>query len=473
MSTLEQSQAILDTLRADLKREKEAVIALLKRPRIAAWQAIDLKKNKALLAGVGIDPAAIDAALIDYQQQAKKIGKQICDFANEIGNQQADLIGHPDPDLALAKAVELQKKIQCLTAMHEELLTCILPFMEADKLLRQQLAIKPMLAIARFLSPGRKEFFSAGLETLALLIPNTGEEGSKSLQEFHQEPPRLEARFQRLDITRLPRLVEEILFQYIEEAVAATKEIGIFLQTVNDRVARELLSIGAIERNLSALQSENTADLLDGITVQANQVANLLSSLYHKRHLKATMTTIHEALEFLNVFSLLLKNRVIPELQQEVATPGAPLLPATIAATMTRSFFTGATGIIRSLKLMIASLTGKAAINDIELQLTLEQAIMNCKVFYGKSREDLKKMQYYIDSMVGHYPRPFPYNDLCKLTKSTLTAYGEGVEKFIQGYEIPKEMRPLNTGESPTKVGLLATAITRHKTVFQKANNEE
>jgi hypothetical protein len=309
--------------------------------------------------------------------------------------------------------------------------------------------------------------------TLSLIDADLSEKGGViPLSEMIQEPSRLEARFQRLDVTKLPRIVEEILFCYIDDAIAASKEIGIFLNTVNERMARELQSICAIKRDLDALNAENPAALLNGIILQASVVANLISALYHKRQIKDTIATVNEALEVLNVFHLLLKNRLIPILQKEVEAPGSVLNPITIASRMTKSFFMGATGIIRSLKLMMTSLTGQAAINEIELQVTLEKGIANCKAFYGKTPDDLKKIKFYIDSLVGHYQKPFPYNDLYKLIKTTLAAYGDEVEKFIQGYSIPKDILTMTTADIPAKAGKLTAAIIKHKNTFQKANSD-
>lgn len=136
---------------------------------------------------------------------------------------------------------------------------------------------------------------------------------------------------------------------------------------------------------------------------------------------------------------------------------------------MTRSFFEGTSGIIRSLKLMMKSLQGQGAISEIELQLILEKGISNCKTFCGGSRHDLDKTKVYIDSLVGHFPKPFPYNDLFKLTKTTLLSYGEEVEKFIADHEIPKEQQ-IKMASSPTKAGGLIAAINKYNATFQKAN---
>lgn len=474
INELEQTKNILEAIRLDLKREKESVVAILKDPKVAAWQAIDLTKNQAVLAQIGIDPAAIGTTLAEYPKQARKIGKQIADWGNEVSNQLADLIAHPEPKTALPAARRLEEKCRGITAMKEALLAHSSQLIRADQILRQQLNLKAMLAIAKLLPTSKKDLFEGGLATFSLLIGDAGQkDGSQTLAEMMQEPAQLEVRFQRLDITKLPRIVEEILFHHVDEAVHAAQEISVFLDTINGHLSREAKTVAVIEQNLNALLPLSTAALFNGIVEQAALLANLVVSLYHKRKVKDSLATVNEALEFLNSFHLLLKNKLIASLQREVEAPGSALNPITIASKMTRSFFMGAKGILRSLKLMMNSLTGQGAINEAELQLTLEKGIANCKYFYGKTHGDLKKIKLYIDNLVGHYSKPFPYNDLVKLTKTALSSYGEEVEKFIQGYDIPREMQTLTTVEIPAKVGKLIAAIAKHKKAFEKANADQ
>ncbi|MDD5759025.1 MAG: hypothetical protein PHI06_08065 [Desulfobulbaceae bacterium] len=474
MTELEQTKGILEAIRTNLKREKDSVIAILKDPKVAEWQSIDLVKNKLLLVQVGIDPALISKTLRDYPKQAKKIGKQISDWSNEVANQLADLIAHPEPSQALSAAKKLEAKTAAITGMKEELLAHSSQLIRADQVLRQQLQIKPLLAIAKCLTPGKRELFDGGLETLSLLLKGIGQEdGVKTFAELLQEPAILEASFQRLDIAKLPRIVEEILFHHIGEAVCTAKGIALFLDLVNERMESELKSITVIEQGLQALLTENTAALLSGIIEQGKLLGALVVGLYHKRQLKDSLAKVNEALDLLSIFHRLLKNKLLVSLQKEVTVPGSALNPITISTRMTRSFFVGAAGFLRSFKLMVKSLKGQGAINEAELQLTLENGINNCKYFYGGSHADLRKIKIFIDSLVGHYPKPFPYNDLCKLTKATLSAYGDEVEKFLFDYEISKEMQSSTTVAIPTKAGKLIAAIAKHNTVFAKANLEQ
>ncbi len=303
------------------------------------------------------------------------------------------------------------------------------------------------------------------MSTLLLLVPDAGE--GNGLNELQREPVQLETRFQRLDVTRLPRLAEEIIFQHIEAAMALCREIGHYLDTVTERLLREIEAITALEKGIAALRPENPARLISGMVQQAGFAGNLISALYHKRQLKDTLSTVVEALDGLRTLHLLLKTKILPDLQQEAEIAGSIINPATIAGRMTHSFFLGAQGIIRSFKLMLGSLTGKSGINEIELQLLLEQGIKHCKTFHGTSQGELKALRNYIDSLINQYQKPFPYNELSRLVKKTLSVYGEEVEKFIQDYEVPAELHGHRQG---AMVGLLLTAIAKHRAVFQKAN---
>lgn len=470
MPQLENATTILNTLRSDLKREKEALVTLLKDPKITDWNTIDCKKYRPLLNSAGIDIDAIDTSLSSYQQQAKKIGKQIADWNIEIGNQLADCIDSSSPDTALASAQKLAAKILGLATMKDELQTNIRPLMTADHCLRQQLAIDPLITIAKLVAPAKKDQIHTGAAILSLLIGKDDDKnGGINLLTLRQEPERLEARFKRLIITKLPRLVEEILFHHIENTLSANREIKIFLDNIVERMDREIATITSIERDLPAIQSESPTGMIKGILAQGQILANLLSTLYHKQNLQGIITTASTSLESINIFCSVLKSRIIPALQKEVELAGSPLNPISMSTKMTRSFFEGTGGIIRSLKLMMTSLKGQEAVNEIELQQILEKGIINCKTFFGDSREEQIKIKYYIDAMVGLYPKPFPYNDLFKLAQTTLLSYGEEVEKFISDHELPKDMQ-IKITPPPTKAGALITAINKYKITFQKAN---
>lgn len=470
MSQLETATTILNALKSDLKLEKEAMITLLKDPKITDWNTIECKKYRALFDSIGIEIDTISASLNNCQQQATKISKQLNAWNVEIGNQLADCIDSSTPEAALASAQKLAEKVLDLGAMKEELQAAIRPLLLANKCLLQQLGIVPLITIAKIVAPGKKDQIIAGAAILPFLTEKAvGKEEGQNILSLRMEPERLEARFHRLVITKLPRMIEEVLFYHVENTLLANREIKTFLDNLAGRMEREITIIAAIDKELRSIQTATPSSLLKGILAQGQIMATLLSSLYHKQNLPSIIATASDALDSINTLCSIMKNRLIPSLQKEVEQIGSPLNPISISSRMTRAFFEGTGGIIRSLKLMMKSLKGQEAVNELELQQILEKGIINCKTFYGKSPDESKKMGLYIESMVGHYPKPFPYNDLFKQAQLTLFAYGEEVENFIMGQEIPKDIQ-LKITPPPARIGGLITAINKYKITFQKAN---
>ena len=466
MSAIEQAKGILDALRVELKQEKEAVLALLREPRVTDWQGVDLKHHRPLFDTLGIDSLAIGQALADYPAQAREISRRLAALGNEIGNQWADLMDCRDPDAALARVQELAGRCR-LANFREGLQVSLDRLFDAHRELRQHLDLSSIINLARNMGLGKKELFPEGMSTLLLLSPEAG--ADEGLDGLRREPGELEIRFQRLEVTRLPRLAEEIVFAHIEAAMALCREIGHYLDTVAERLLGEIEAIAALERGIAALKPENPARLVAGIAQQAGLAANLISALYHKRQLKDTLATVVEALDALKGLHLLLATKILPGLQQEATAADSLVNPVTIAGRLTRSFFLGPQGIIRSFKLMLGSLTGKTGINEVELQLLLEEAIRHCKIFSGSARGESKAMQDYIDSLVGQHQKPFPYHELTRLTRRAIIVYGAAVEKFIHEYEVPPEM---HSHRQAARVGGLLDGVARHRAVFQKVNAE-
>ena len=122
------------------------------------------------------------------------------------------------------------------------------------------------------------------------------------------------------------------------------------------------------------------------------------------------------------------------------------------------------------MKLMFKSLSGDAAINQVELQLILEKAINNCGIFYGKSPKDVKELAAFIDSLIKQFSRPFPYDNIFLLVKQAIATYGTNVERFIKQYNTKKEFQAISKADIPSTFGKLATALLAKRSTFAKAN---
>jgi len=473
MTKLETAKQQLSESRAYLKNGKARAHRLLRDPAAAAWKEIGLKEHSVTMQMLGVKAVDIEQSLAAAAAAAKKIAKHITACDNEIGNQLADLLTKPNPDKALEAASRLDARCRELDPMLAELTRNTEVMTAATAALTASLDLKHLIPLARHLVSGRKSLFDSGLEVYALIARDRGEHNGgtgKGLHALCRDARQLTSRFQRTDIPKLPRIAEDIFFHYLDIGARTTTEVQTFLDNIEERVRAELDSVALLEGKLSNLAGRPLPELLEGVRALAMELKEIISAFHHRKQLKDNLDAAAEALEYLNVFHLALKNKIGAGLEQKVTEQGSPLNPVTAAAKNTKAFFVGAKGLIRSVKLMVHSLKGSGAVNEVELQLILETAINRCKTFYEKTPRDSRKMQEFINELVGRYPKPFPYQDLAAIIKETVTSYGAEVVLFIKHYRVKAEFQSMTDVPLPVTMGQLTKKIIGRNKTFKKAN---
>lgn len=444
---------------------------MLKDPKVSDWQHISLQKNAFILKSIGASVPEIVKTLKTYPKIAKEISKNISQWDNEARNQLADLIGCKDTKKALEKALALEALSGELENLKSKLQQQISIFLDTNRLIKDSLTLKALVPIAEASPETKSNLFTIGLETLSFMSDEIGSDPSqKSVEQLLLEANKLEARFAHIDMPKVPRLAEEVIFHHISLGITTTKEIITFIESLKGRLAGETNALERIKIALAGLYTLDSKEILPGLQIQASALAVLITGLYQKRQLKENTATISGTLELLNIYQLTLKNKLLPSISDEVDTHTSKLNPTSISAKRTKNFFIGAKGIIRSVKLMVTSLKGHQAINEIELQVILETAIKRCSVFYGQSSKDVKKLHDFIHSLVESFTRPFPYDDIFSITKDTIAQYGNEIERHMKNYTIPAELKSLTTTTLPNTFGGLYKKISDKKTAFKKAN---
>ncbi len=474
MSDLEQAKLLLNNTRNYLKQSKTEIYNILKDQKVTIWKDLDLAPHSDVLETVGISAKSIKKALLEYPSAAKKISKQITIWNNEIGNQQADLIGKADHKTILAAAQKIEQTSQSLETLKDDLLRHIIILQEADKKLRQCLSVKEIVGLALILSEKHRKLFTIGLELFNLISNDLSKDASntKTIEDVINQAKTLETRFEHIEIIGLPRLTEEVLFRYVDLGSSTTKLVKTFVEKFNSRLSNEFGAIKSIDQALIAMQNESVPTLLSGITAQSKKLSSLICGFYHKRQLKGNLTAIDQTLELLNVYQLTLKNKIIKSIPLQIEDPQSKINHVAIASKMTKTFFLGAKGIVRSVKMMVTSLKGEEAINEIELQLILESTITKCSAYSGSSSSKKQNMDIFIDSLIHHFPKPFPYNDLLQLAKSTISTYGKELEHYINSYSIDSDIKSLATVPIPSTLSQLIAKIKKKQDEFKKANEQ-
>ena len=471
--SIDQIKTILNDIRAYLKTSKAEVYNHLKDPKVSGWKQLDPHRYETILQELNISADKIAKSLLNYPKVAKEISKQITLWDNEIGNQLADLIGDINIEKSLAAADAVKKKSTSLEKLKENMYAYTQVLIEADQTLRASLGIKAMVPLARKTASSQKRLFNNGLKVFRLVSNALSEdEDFKNMNDFFEQSSKMETRFQHIDIPRFPRVAEEILYHYVEIGSSANAEIHKFTTALNSKVESELRTADTINIALGALTDEPIVKILKQIPTHAKALGNLISGFYHKKKILGHLEAIEESLEILNIYHIVLKNNIITTVVSEIENQESTIAPVNIAEKMTKDFFDGAKGIIRSFKLMVSSLKGKPSITEVDLQLILVKAITDCKVYFSKSAEDIKKMTAFFDSLLSEYNKPFPYNDLFQMCKTTVSKYGQFLEEYIKKFSIGSDIRSLSTVKIPSTFGALAQKVKERKALFQVANKE-
>ncbi len=470
--SLQQSKDILINIREYLRVEKEALFNLLRDPRITIWKDIDIIAIEDKLKVMGICSQELQKALQGYPRRAKGAANHIKLCNNEISNQLADLIDCRNPEPALQAALQLEKKSRQLDALLSSLHQLTDKFFSADQKIRRLLSFENILPLTRHINQ-QPHIFKEGLEVYRLLTVNAEikDDGPPGIAALSRQAAQLQSRFHHVDILNFPRPVEEILYHYLELGTKTIEQLLIFNKKTAGILSADQKRIKALNRRFPELAAtENTEELLNGVLKQAAAVYRLLNDLYHKRETVQTCAKIAESLEFLNIYHLTLKNKIIPALQDEIKKDNSPVNPVTLSSKKTRDFFTGPKGIIRSMKLMVTSLKGHQALNQVELQIILEKAVNSCKTVHVNSNKEGRELRDFIDTLINHFSKPFPYDVIFTLVKQTITAYGQAAEKMIKNYGVKKNLQNITPVKLPASFEKLALLLEKKQTSFIKAN---
>lgn len=472
--SLQQGKDILTNIREYLRVKRETVYNLLRDPRISIWKHIDIIAIEDKLKVMGISSQELQKALHSYPHQAKGVTVHIKLCNNEISNQLADLIDCRNPEQALNTARQLEKKSRQLDALLASLYQQTDKLLTADQKIRRLLSFENILPLAKHLTNQQAHIFKEGLEVYRLLTASAeiNDDGSPGIAALSRQAAQLESRFQHVDILNFPRPAEEILFHYLELGTKTIEQLLIFNKKTAGILSADQERIKALNGRFLELAARQETDiLLNGVLNQAAAVHKLLNDLYHKRGVIQTCAKIAECLEFLNIYHLTLKNKIIPAIQDEIQKNNSPVNPATLTTKKTRDFFTGPKGIIRSMKLMMTSLKGHQALNQVELQIILEMAVNSCKTTHLSSNKEECELRDFIDNLINRFSKPFPYDIIFTFVKQTITAYSQAVEKMVRGYGVKKNLQHITPLKLPASFENLALLLDKKRKSFIKANH--
>ncbi|HSR35857.1 MAG TPA: hypothetical protein VLL73_01655, partial [Desulfurivibrionaceae bacterium] len=99
-------------------------------------------------------------------------------------------------------------------------------------------------------------------------------------------------------------------------------------------------------------------------------------------------------------------------------------------------FFMGVQGFVRTLKLLLQSLSGQKSISTIELQDKAVAVLNSCHTYYGTTESELTKLKNFLENHLSDYSRPFPHDALFQFMKNLIYTYGSRLEQYVNTYKL-------------------------------------
>lgn len=467
MEKFEAIKESITTIRNGLQRRQKEMNALISHPVLVSWHQLDLQKNADNLTALGLSVPNIAKSISACQQGSQKFKQDASHLKNAVGNLQADLIGNFNEEEITKSAVENSANYETIKKDVGLVYSHVKSLINTKKQLLDHLHLNNLFNLAKKSVGGRGGSFDHGLKVFLLFFKeNTNKSTNNILSEYIETATKLETRFGAIELPPLPRIAAEVIEHHISLGIHTANQISSFTNAIAGRFVSETGTRNLLNRQLEALKDEpEITTILHKTKIIAKSLGELILYLFNKKNLLERIPLIPETCEYLNTYHLFIKNSLLQQIPCQIET--IPTInPTIVAANSTKPFFYGIKGMMRSFKLMYSSLKGKEAINETELQLILEEAINSCRIFYGDSREDVHCLKAFINNLIKQFTRPFPYNQLFKLTKKTIVNYGNQFESFILEQEIDEKYRQQKEPVIPKSFAKLVENIRQKDTIF-------
>ena len=430
---------ILNNSREFLSLCQKESLDSLEDPLAGQWKKVDFHSLEPILTTLGIS-SELHFYCKQYHEKAKKLSRETSLLTNELENIEADVLLKPSrsPQVLSAAQNFAHDCRQNLEPRLDDLLGLRTNLKLADQALKERLSLAGLIELARTQTTNQKKIiFDTGYAYFSIIADeNDGQNNAKTIQDHFAAAATLERQLEEIELPDLPPILHDIINQQIKtglEATAATKD---FITFCTNSCKTELNNAKEFHDRLNALRDMEIQE----ITSQLQPVAEKLSAIICEFYYKADLVKNIDRLEILGQDLRLLletfKGNFLEELASRTGTETSPLHPAGLAQKMSKNYFAGIKGLLRIIKLLFGSASGRQMISETELKEKLQTILSTCSLYCSDSKNAIEKMKKFIHGHLEMYQKPFPYNELFAVSKKIIVQYGETVEKEIFRYQI-------------------------------------
>ncbi len=465
---MEKAKETLNRIKSFLTRCENNIQQALADPRINQWGNIDFEKHAERLAYFELPLAEIRKASESLNKSTRNILQQIEHWKNDLGNLEADInMQSVTPERAQTLASALEKEFLTLKEQMGGLKNVTEILIAGDLELRQKMTLKGLVPLARKINSKSADNFEDGLEIYMFITKNETIEGNDTkLSDYFAKANDLQIRLENVKLPDMPGLAQAVIRHHTDTAINAIEIIKDFINSSNEKFADKISAVDAVKQEILSVQDESLSNLLKKYPNTAQSLGISITEFQFNKYILNKLKLVSSLLDNLYLFHSTLRHHFLSKLASQMRAEGNPINPQTVSAEKSDEFFSGVKGVMRSIRLLVSSLSGHQVLSDTELEQYLAQLLDSCPVYYGNSKDDIKKIEKEINKYIGNFDRPFPYEPLTRTMKNGLATFGSRLEKFINSFKLDKqagEKREKSLGPAtkpPATLGLLLKQIS-------------
>ncbi|MBU0729326.1 MAG: hypothetical protein KKE17_06625 [Proteobacteria bacterium] len=349
-----------------------------------------------------------------------------------------------NPQQALTRTLEYEKKCTGLSQLVQQLEDTGRPLADSYEQVLTALNFDTLIKLSQTAPDVKEGIFLDGYRIYLIVTEeDNSRNNDEKLSAFAAKAARLESLLETVEKPDLPGLSGAIVAHNVKKVLVVIRTLKAFFDDTKLEFKDKLTAVDTIKKEITTLfENPNLPKIIPSLDKIIQTLGKHISEFQYKEHILDELQTASELLHDINTFQSVIRQAFLQDLRQQVQSPGAALNPETISVAKADEFFSGFFGLIRTVKLLILSISGTPVISEAELEEKLSQALNACTTFYGNDKKAIEKMTAFIDVFLQTYQQPFPYNGLFTLFKHAIVDYGDRVEKFLFKFKLTKENTP-------------------------------
>lgn len=432
----ETPQAILERVHTLLQTTMTVTRSLISNEELRQWDRINFEKAGQIFEALDLTDN-YKKALDTYKSEPQDILRHVERLENDLKSVALDLKRQAiKPAAAMAQAKRLEQECEALSAPLSDLQEQCTLLLAGQQRLRAQLTFHNLIPLAKELREIQADRVDEGYRFLCFVNEANQEETGPSLPRCQARAAKLEQKFKAIEVKGMPGLAAAVIEHQIYAAVKAADQIKAYIEDFHQYPPGELEKVAAVSQELEKLRQADLAIILKDLPDIILAVGNALSALFNRAKALRQMELLPVFLKHLDLLYATITGPLLEDVKRQVREVGSPLNPTSVAAEKVPDFFMGVQGFVRTLKLLLQSLSGQKSISTIELQDKAVAVLNSCHTYYGTTESELTKLKNFLENHLSDYSRPFPHDALFQFMKNLIYTYGSRLEQYVNTYKL-------------------------------------